>query len=174
MSRFFIKLFASGFGAGYVPYITGTAGTLVGIPVFLMLSCHCSGPACYFFATVFLTLFAIWIAHKALPLYNDPKKPKDAAQIVVDEVVGFLWAAGVLQYLGFWNPKEGLLSFLILSVGFFRLFDITKWGPVGWAERRLKGGFAIVMDDVVAGVLAGFSAILFCVFYPLVVYFFVR
>lgn len=166
-----VRLLASGFGAGYVPYIKGTAGTLVGIPIFLFLS-SLSAPL-YFLTTAALTALAIWISNLALPLYQDPKKPQDPSYIVIDEIAGFLWAAGILTYVGFWNPKEGLFSLLILSVGLFRLFDIIKWGPVGWAERQFKGGAGIVLDDVVAGILAGVGSILFCILYPLLLSLFV-
>jgi phosphatidylglycerophosphatase A len=48
-------------------------------------------------------------------------------------------------------------SLPLLGAGFllFRLFDIWKPGPVGWAERRFAGGAGVMLDDVVAGALAG-------------------
>ena len=47
-------------------------------------------------------------------------------------------------------------SLALLGAGFllFRLFDIWKPGPVGWAERRFAGGAGVMLDDVVAGALA--------------------
>ncbi len=166
-----IRILATGFGTGYTPYISGTAGTLVGIPIFYFLSRLNGG--LYLLITVGLTLFAIWISNLALPLYTDPQKKTDPKQIVIDEVVGFLWTAGILRYAAFWDPKEGLLSLLIISFGLFRLFDVTKPGPVGWAERKFSKGLGIVMDDVVAGILAGVAGILFCILYPLLLSLFV-
>lgn len=163
-----IKLLATGFGAGYVPYITGSVGTLVAIPIFLGLAYL---PWFLYLAiTIFLTLFAIWISKLSLPFFQDLKKPLDPSFIVIDEIVGFLWAAGLFRYAGFWNPKEGLIWLLLIAFVFFRFFDITKLGPVGWAERKWPDAVGIVLDDCVAGIFAGIVSILFCIVYPLVVY----
>lgn len=163
-----IRLLAAGLGTGYVPYISGSAGTLVAIPIFLALA-GVAWPI-YFLITILFTLFSIWISNLALPLLRDPKKPGDPYQIVIDEVVGYLWTLGILRYAGFWKPGEGLFWFLLISYFFFRLFDITKWWMVGWAERKWSGGMGIVMDDVVAGIFAGIASILFCIVYPLIIY----
>lgn len=144
----------------------GTLGTLVGIPLFLFLS-RLSWPL-YFLTTIAFTFFAIWISDKALPYFENKKRPEDPACIVIDEVAGYLWAAGILCHLGFWAPSQGLLSFLIISFGLFRFFDILKRGPVRWAEQKFKGGVGIVLDDVFAGILAGITGILFCILYPFV------
>ncbi len=165
-----IKVLATGFGAGYIPYIPGSAGTLVAIPFFLLFSSF-SWPI-YFLTMLALTFFAVWVSSQALPLLQDPKKPADPSSIVIDEIVGFLWALGLVRYAGFWRPDEGLFWLLFITYVFFRLFDITKWSLVGWAERKWSGGMGIVMDDVAAGIFAGVSSILFCVVTPLIVYFF--
>jgi phosphatidylglycerophosphatase A len=39
----------------------------------------------------------------------------------------------------------------------FRLFDIAKPWPVNQLERSVSGGWGVVLDDVAAGVMAGFS-----------------
>ena len=163
-----IKLLATGLGTGYLPYVAGSAGTLVAIPIFLALS-HLGWPL-YFFITLLFTVASVWISNRALPLLQDLKKPGDPSQIVIDEVVGFLWTLGIVRYAGFWNPQEGLIGLLLISYIFFRLFDIAKWWPVSWAEKKWSGGMGIVMDDVVAGILAGLASILFCIVYPLVIY----
>jgi phosphatidylglycerophosphatase A len=43
---------------------------------------------------------------------------------------------------------------------FFRIFDITKIWPANWAEQRLKGGLAVMLDDVVAGLYAGVASLI--------------
>ncbi len=69
----------------------------------------------------------------------------DPGEIVLDELVGYLVTMVGLP-----------VSWLSLGGGFlfFRLFDIWKPWPVGTADRRLHGGFGIVMDDVAAGIYA--------------------
>lgn len=167
---FAIKTLATFFGLGLVPYISGTAGSLGAIPIFIFLA-RLPWPL-YFLTTLTLTLLAIWISALALPLFQDPQKPSDPCHIVIDEVVGFLWALGIVRYAGFWDPKEGLFWLLALGFVFFRFFDITKLGWVGWSERKWPGAVGVVMDDVFAGLFAGLASILFCILYPLVVYLF--
>lgn len=166
-----IKALVSGFGIGNLPILSGTVGTLLGIPLFWALSPLNVG--IYFLTVVVATFLSIWLVDQALPLYNDAKCPEDPSNIVLDEVIGFLWTAGILRYAGFWDPFEGWLTFLILSFISFRFFDITKWWLVGRAERGFKGGAGVVMDDVVAGIFAALASILFCILYPLAVYLYV-
>ena len=166
-----IKILASGFGLGYAPVLSGTLGSLLGIPIFLGLSSL--SPLAYFLTLITFTFLSIFISHQAIPLFNDPKKGQDPSQIVIDEVVGFLWAAGILRYAGFWSPSEGLLWLIAIPFLFFRIFDASKWWIVGRVERRFHGGgLGVVLDDVAAGILAGVASIFFCIVYPFIAYFF--
>jgi phosphatidylglycerophosphatase A len=70
---------------------------------------------------------------------------KDPGYIVWDEFIG-MWIALLLL------PKS-LLAYA-LAFALFRLFDIVKKGPVGWADKRFSGGFGVMFDDVLAGLLA--------------------
>lgn len=164
------KALASVFGLGFVPLIPGTIGSLGAIPIFWWLA-RLDWPL-YFLTVLAFTVLSSWICRQALPLFKDPKKPSDPSPIVIDEVVGFLWALGVVRYLGFWKPEEGLLGLILIPFVFFRLFDVTKWWPVGMVEHKCPGAAGIVLDDVAAGVLAGIVSILFCVLYPMAVYLF--
>ena len=72
---------------------------------------------------------------------------------VKDRIDGFGATAltGFAALLGFnqaWWPFA-LAGFLL-----FRLFDIWKPGPVGWADRSFAGGFGVMADDLLAGCLA--------------------
>ena len=64
---------------------------------------------------------------------------------MLDEFVG-QWIALVAA------PKTGVA--VCLGFALFRAFDIAKPWPVSWADRRLSGGLGVVLDDVLAGVLA--------------------
>lgn len=171
MRSSFLKVLATGFGLGYSPIFPGTLGSLLGIPLFFLFA-NFSLPL-YFLSVVAFTFLTVWIVDQALPTIKDEKRQKDPRSVVLDEVAGYLWSAGLLKYLGFWSPEQGLLSFLLLSFLFFRLFDIVKWWPIGWVEKRCPGAWGIVLDDIAAGILAGLFSILFCIVYPLVVHFFV-
>ncbi|WP_394199726.1 phosphatidylglycerophosphatase A family protein [Litoreibacter albidus] len=89
------------------------------------------------------------------------KADHDPSEIVIDEVVGqwiaLLPVAVGLSHTGasFWTLWPGVLTAFIA----FRLFDITKPGPVGWADRK-EGPLGVMLDDVIAGVLAALVVIL--------------
>jgi len=137
MDRFFLFL-AAGFGAGYVPIAPGTAGTLVAIPIFLGLS---SIPFPLYELTILTFFFlASWISGEAQKDWGR----KDHPRIVIDEIMGYLITM-------LWLPKT--ILFIIFGFLLFRFFDIVKPPPIRLMEKA-KGGYGVVLDDVVAGVYA--------------------
>jgi phosphatidylglycerophosphatase A len=137
MNRFFLLL-ATGFGVGYSPVAPGTAGTLVAIPIFLVLS---SIPFPLYELTILtFFFFASWISDQAQRYFGKKDDPK----IVIDEIMGFLITM-------LWIPKTTL--FIILGFLLFRFFDIVKPPPIRLLERA-RGGFGVVLDDVMAGIYA--------------------
>lgn len=130
---------ATGFGAGYVPRAPGTAGSAVGVLLFLILS-HLS-PAAYLAATAAVTLAAIWIAAASEKAFGT----KDPPQIVIDEIAGQLIALALL-------PPDW--RYVLAGFALFRFFDIVKPWPANKINRDMPGGAGIVLDDVVAGVYA--------------------
>ena len=137
MDRFFLLL-AAGFGAGYVPIAPGTAGTLVAIPIFLGLS---SIPFPLYELTILTFFFlASWISGEAQKDWGR----KDHPRIVIDEIMGYLITM-------LWLPKT--ILFIIFGFLLFRFFDIVKPPPIRLMEKA-KGGYGVVLDDVVAGVYA--------------------
>lgn len=135
MTTRLVKIFATGFGTGYVPAAPGTAGTLVGVALAALLA-PLPLRQLLLIVAVFCVL-AVWIADLA-HVYFDHKDPK---QVVIDEVAGYLVA--VVGHP--WSWKLALAAFLL-----FRLFDVTKPPPCRQAER-LRGGLGIVADDLLAG-----------------------
>ncbi|MFI5387586.1 MAG: phosphatidylglycerophosphatase A, partial [Fimbriimonadales bacterium] len=76
---------------------------------------------------------------------------KDPSPVVIDEVAGQLLAsAPTAMFLG---PRR--VTLLVISFALFRLFDIWKPWPIRRLEK-LPGGWGIMLDDVAAGILAGF------------------
>ncbi len=134
-----VVFLATGFFTGFLPTMPGTWGTFAGIPL-VIISHRLTSIMQPVVAVVFVT-FAAHIAGRAEILFED----RDARPIVIDEMVGFLITL-------LWLP----LNFLTLCLGFvlFRLFDIVKPPPIGILEKRLHGGWGIVLDDVLAGVFA--------------------
>lgn len=154
--RSILKIFATGFGTGYLPVAPGTFGTLVGIPIFCLL--YRLPCLAYFTLLTGLTFFAVWTANETLGLFVSETKADDPKQIVIDEIVGFLWTAGICFYSTGWTPKLWFLW--IAPFVAFRFFDVVKVWPSNWVERNWKRGWGIVMDDVVAGLYAGVATVI--------------
>lgn len=133
-----IKLIASGFGLGYAPFASGTFGTLLGVLILLLLSKLT--PTEYLIFTIVLFFISVFISSKAEKIYNK----KDAGVIVIDEVCGFIVTMAFIQ------PS---LYSILFGFAYFRLFDILKPWPAS-AFNRMHGGFAVVLDDVSAGIYA--------------------
>ena len=130
---------AFGFGSGLAPRAPGTAGTLMAIPLFLLLDLL--PLAGYLLATVVITLAGIWICGRASQILGVHDHPG----IVWDEFAGYLITM-VMAPEGW----AGILSGFVL----FRLFDIWKPWPIGWADRKVHGGLGIMLDDALAGLMA--------------------
>ena len=128
-----------GFGSGLAPVAPGTFGTLAAIPFYLLLS-GLSLPL-YIAVLVISAVVGVWICGQtadALGVHDHPA-------IVWDEFVG-LWITMIAAPAG-WLP-------LVLGFAFFRLFDVLKPWPISWLDKHVSGGLGIMVDDILAGVLA--------------------
>jgi phosphatidylglycerophosphatase A len=137
MNRFFLFL-ATGFGVGYFPVAPGTAGTLVAIPIYFFLS-FIPFPL-YELTLVAFFFLSCWISDHAQTYWVK----RDHPRIVIDEIMGFLITM-------LWVPKTTFI--IVLGFFLFRFFDIVKPPPIRLLER-VKGGYGVVLDDVMAGVYA--------------------
>ncbi|AWB35795.1 phosphatidylglycerophosphatase A family protein [Orrella marina] len=71
----------------------------------------------------------------------------------VDDHVGMVWDEMVAVWMLFWVLPQNL-PVLILGFVLFRFFDVTKPYPIRTLDARLKGGFGVMMDDVLAALFA--------------------
>ena len=128
-----------GFGSGLSPKAPGTLGTLAAMPLYWLMP-HAS-PLLYIGITVAFFLLGIHICK----VTEEKIGIQDHSGIVWDEVVGFLVT------MAFVTP-----SWPSLALGFltFRLFDILKPWPIRWLDRKVHGGLGIMLDDVIAGLIA--------------------
>lgn len=134
-----VHFLAFGLGSGAVPKAPGTFGTLAAIPIWLLFA-DLSLPY-YLGLLVASFVLGIWLCGRT----SSDMGVHDHGGIVWDEFVG-LWITFISLPAG-WGWI--LLGFLL-----FRLFDILKPWPIGWADRRVSGGLGIMLDDVLAGVMA--------------------
>lgn len=94
-----------------------------------------------------VTLVGVWAAAG----YQAATGRHDASEVVIDEVAGQWTALLALPIAGAGLSLQAAAAAFVL----FRLFDIWKPGPIGWADRRLGGGLGVMVDDVLAGIAAG-------------------
>ncbi|WRB46686.1 phosphatidylglycerophosphatase A [Helicobacter pylori] len=146
MDKFSLRAcFLTLFFSGYSKKAPGTIGSLValllGLPV-LIFSANT-----LFLGAIFIGLIAITQIDKE----EEESKIHDSSHIVIDELVG-MWLAMAISGLS--------LAGVVLSFIFFRIYDITKPSLIGKIDKEIKGGLGVVADDILAGVLAGLSALL--------------
>lgn len=136
----FSKILATGLGTGFLPKAPGTAGSLLSIILYYLFFPAIPSVLIHFiFFIIIIAAFftGVWASTRAESFYGH-----DPSCVVIDEVVGM----GITLLL---IPK--IWYFVFAGLLLFRFFDITKW--LG-ADRmqRLKGGWGVMMDDVVAGI----------------------
>ena len=128
---------ASGAGSGYAPRAPGTAGSLVGLLFGALLLPF--GHLALLFGIIVASIAGIWAIGRGGSAALDP------GWIVIDEIAGQMIAMIALHRIS--------IIGLILAFALFRLFDITKWGPIGWADQR-HDEWGVMGDDWLAGVAA--------------------
>ncbi len=145
------RLIATYLGIGYLPVAPGTWGSAASIPLAWVIHAVFGLPG-FLIATILITLVGWWATAK----YTRDTENHDPSEVVIDEVAGMfvallplsagLWFADV----GAWTfPWPGWLAAFVL----FRIFDMAKPGPVGWADRR-DDAFGVMLDDLIAGAMA--------------------
>jgi phosphatidylglycerophosphatase A len=152
------------YGVGLMGIAPGTCGSAVAVllayPILLL-------PYGFAWLAAGVLLFAFLGTAHASRFMRDRNTSHDPKEIVVDELVG-QWLTYVVWFGWLWmiSPsdqsalrllEEVAASPLFLLIGFalFRLFDIVKPWPISWADRRVKGGFGVMFDDILAAIPAG-------------------
>lgn len=137
-------------GVGYLRPAPGTWGSAVALPLAWALH-TLGGFPMMLTATAAVFIIGVW----ATTEMTEESGNSDPSEIVVDEVVGqfvallpLSWAAWRMQL-----PVTALWPGWVAAFALFRLFDIWKPGPVGWADRR-DDAVGVMLDDVIAGLLA--------------------
>jgi phosphatidylglycerophosphatase A len=129
------------FGCGESKVAPGTVGSIGAVPLHFLLQrlpigLHWSG-------ILALSLMGIWASERMARALH----AKDPQRVVIDEVAGTLIAMGMV---GDFSPWAGVAALVV-----FRIFDITKPGPIRRAEDAQPPGLGIMLDDLLAGACAG-------------------
>jgi phosphatidylglycerophosphatase A len=132
-----VVFLATGCFTGFLPLMPGTWGTFAAIPIVILV--HRVNLVVQGIIALVFVAFGAWISGRAEILLED----HDPRPIVIDEMAGFLISL-------LWLPLNPLT--LLLGFGIFRLFDVVKPPPISSVEKRMRGGWGVVIDDVLAGV----------------------
>lgn len=149
------KITATVFYVGYLKPAPGTWGSLAALPI----------------AWVLYSIGGLWLFALAIPaayikgyyatkVMTSGADDHDPSEIVIDEVVG-QWIALAPIIIGAHNAGVSITALWpgwIAAFVLFRLFDITKPGPVGWADRK-DNATGVMLDDVIAGVMAAICVV---------------
>lgn len=143
------QFIASGFGSGCMPFAPGTFGTIAAIPLWYCL--QFLPFYSYLGIVLIIFIFGTYFAHKASHELN----VHDHGGIVIDEFVGYFITMSLIP-----------TSWINVLIGFilFRIFDVIKPWPIRYFDKHVKGGFGIMIDDVIAGLIA-------CLIFHLLLYF---
>ena len=134
-----IHLLALGFGSGAAPKAPGTWGTLAAVLIYWPLSQL--SPEHYLLMLLVTSVMGIYICGQT------------ARDLGVHDHDSIVWD----EFVGFWITMFAApVGWVWVVVGFvlFRFFDIIKPWPISWIDKRITGGFGIMLDDVIAGVMA--------------------
>ncbi|MBF7074706.1 phosphatidylglycerophosphatase A [Glaciecola sp. MH2013] len=147
-----VHFLALGFGSGLIPMMPGTFGSIAALPLLFAMSFV---NLYYFLAiTVISFLFGIYLCGKTAA----DMKMHDHGSIVWDEIAGMMVVFIAVPI----NWSTLLLGFLL-----FRFFDILKPWPIREFDKKVHGGFGIMIDDIVAGAMACLCLHALVYFFPL-------
>ncbi|QSR36520.1 phosphatidylglycerophosphatase A [Marinobacterium iners] len=134
-----VHFLAFGLGSGASPKAPGTAGTLAAVPLWYLLA---QTPLAMYLLLVLLAfMIGIWLCGRT------------SRDLGVHDHGGIVWD----EFVGYWITMIAVpVDWVWALAGFilFRLFDILKPWPIGPVDKRVHGGLGIMLDDVLAGVMA--------------------
>ena len=134
-----IQFLAFGFGSGLSPRAPGTFGTLAAVPIYWFIA---DWSLLEYSALILVTaVLGIWICGAA------------SRQLNVHDHPGIVWD----EFVGYWITMWAVpVDWVWILAGFvvFRVFDIAKPWPINVLDKKVAGGFGIMIDDILAGVMA--------------------
>lgn len=129
-------LLATWFGSGLMPKAPGTWGSLAALPFAWGIQVY-GGPLALVVATLAITVIGTWASER----YMAETGTHDPGSIVIDEVAG-IWLVLIIA------PPDWVI--FALGFLFFRIADIFKPWPACWADKNIKGGWGVMLDDLLA------------------------
>ncbi|MCH1526323.1 MAG: phosphatidylglycerophosphatase A [SAR86 cluster bacterium] len=140
-------LLATLFGVGKLPYGPGTWGSLATLIIWYFCDEAIQKNILFLLIVIIFSIVVCYIATKDI-------EEKDHKSIVIDEFAGMWLALFMIP-----DISAAGLTFLL-----FRMFDIFKPFPISYVDNNMKNGFGVVLDDLIAGLLAGLLTIVLYTF----------
>jgi phosphatidylglycerophosphatase A len=138
-------LLATWFGVGLMRYAPGTWGSFAALPLAWLLF-YLGGTWLLAVGTVVVSLVGWWAAERYIRAHGT----EDPGDVVIDEVAG--------QWLTL-LPAGGDIGLMAAGFVLFRIADILKPWPAGWADRHIKGGLGTMVDDLLAAIWSGLAVL---------------
>ena len=134
--------------SGLSPFAPGTVGSFVSL-ILAVILLQFTAPSTIFLLSILITVIAV----KQINIYEEEVGIHDGSEIVIDELAG-MWSALTISGA----TSENWIILAVLSFIYFRIFDIWKPSIIGKIDQKVKGGWGVMGDDVVAGIVAGLCA----------------
>jgi phosphatidylglycerophosphatase A len=139
--RTLITFIATGAYAGYVPFVPGTVGSIVGVMLgLLLIPVWNRSPAAFLMLFTVVFTAACRIAGAAEKLAGE----HDSSTIVIDEIFGMIAAMFLIPAGWLW---------LLTAFALFRILDVVKPWPASFFDR-MHGGAGVMLDDLISGIYA--------------------
>ena len=139
-----IKLYLTGLCIGNLKYAPGTFGTMLAIPIYILIANNnINFNIIFILILTLLSIFILKLSYKKLIFRNNDDK-----SIVIDEIIGYL------SFMVFFEPT---LYNIIFGFFIFRFFDIVKPFPISFIDKNIKNSLGVILDDIVAGLFSGIS-----------------
>ena len=139
-----IKLYLTGLCIGNLKYAPGTFGTMLAIPIYILIANNnINFNIIFILILTLLSIFILKLSYKKLIFRNNDDK-----SIVIDEIIGYL------SFMIFFEPT---FNNIIFGFFIFRFFDIIKPFPISIIDKNIKNSLGIILDDIVAGLFSGIS-----------------
>ena len=134
------SILATWFGLGKFRYAPGSLGSLSALPLAWWLS-NSYGSQTLISVSIILFIMGVW----ASETYAKNIGQADPGSVVIDEVAGQLFTLCFVT-VDLWTLAAGFVL--------FRFFDMTKPWPINWIDKKVKSGFGIMLDDIIAAIFA--------------------
>ena len=134
------SILATWFGLGKFRYAPGSLGSLSALPLAWWLS-NSYGSQTLISVSIILFILGVW----ASETYAKNIGQADPGSVVIDEVAGQLFTLCFVT-VDLWTLAAGFVL--------FRFFDMTKPWPINWIDKKVKSGFGIMLDDIIAAIFA--------------------